>query len=376
MAGQILHWKRPGRLSVELRIRHQALFPLSRKCIDRGISRETLNVSYTGHYRWDIFISYSRRDNQTTDGGGRGWISQFVNDLQCAIETYLGEDIAVFFDLRDVKLSEPLDQYKDTIKEAATMTVFASPTYSKSEWTLADLDAFTARNESRRLFVVKMLPKAEGEWCPASIDGVVGWTFWQQGTHAARPLRRNTDEYHSSILDLADALQRKLRAIRNAEPAAYIPPPEAPSKSQSAAYVPPTEAPSKPRIFLSYSGKDRDRIRPLAERLEQAGHEVWWDPHIDMGTPFRKVIAAQLEKAQVVLVAWSFNSVDSDWVQEEAEEGKRRGCLRPVLIDPVRPPIGFRSYQTLDIRGWDQKIGDAIISRLLEQLSRVPPVAP
>ena len=31
-------------------------------------------------------------------------------------------------------------------------------------------------------------------------------------------------------------------------------------------------------------------------------------------------------------MVWSHNSIASDWVREEAEEGRRRGILIPVLI--------------------------------------------
>jgi hypothetical protein len=54
-----------------------------------------------------------------------------------------------------------------------------------------------------------------------------------------------------------------------------------------------------------------------------------------------------------MVVLWSTHSVDSDWVKEEAEEARALGNLIPVLIEPVKPPVGFRSIQAADLTDWD-----------------------
>jgi hypothetical protein len=46
----------------------------------------------------------------------------------------------------------------------------------------------------------------------------------------------------------------------------------------------------------------------------------------------------------------------SSWVQEEADEGRERGILIPLLIDPVKPPMGFRSVQTANLVNWNGEI--------------------
>jgi hypothetical protein len=54
-----------------------------------------------------------------------------------------------------------------------------------------------------------------------------------------------------------------------------------------------------------------------------------------------------------LVVVWSANSIKSDWVFEEATEGRTKGCLVPVCIESVRPPPGFREIQAADLVGWD-----------------------
>ena len=85
-------------------------------------------------------------------------------------------------------------------------------------------------------------------------------------------------------------------------------------------------------IFLSYASEDRERVRPLAEALDRQGWEVWWDRIIPAGKTFDEVIDEQLAAARSVVVVWTSISVKKNWVLEEAEDGRKRGILFPVLM--------------------------------------------
>src|SRR5580658_7598746 len=109
-------------------------------------------------------------------------------------------------------------------------------------------------------------------------------------------------------------------------------------------------------IFISYAREDRPRAEAIAKALQDHGWSVWWDRHIRTGETFRRVIREEIKKARSVVVLWSEQSVDNDWVHEEASLGKRRNILVPVLTDDVELPLGFGSIQTADLTGW---AGDA-----------------
>ena len=106
------------------------------------------------------------------------------------------------------------------------------------------------------------------------------------------------------------------------------------------------------RIFLSYAREDGGKAKALAGSLEKAGHEVWWDRHIHGGSEYAGEIQAALNNADVVLVMWSHASVGSEWVRDEAAEGRDSGRLLPVVIDSSKPPLGFRQRQSIDLSGW------------------------
>ena len=80
-------------------------------------------------------------------------------------------------------------------------------------------------------------------------------------------------------------------------------------------------------VFISYARSDRERVAPLVAAIEAQGWTVWWDPEIDPGQEFDRLIAAELKAAAAVLVVWTPDSVTSRWVRGEAREGADRGVL-------------------------------------------------
>ena len=109
----------------------------------------------------------------------------------------------------------------------------------------------------------------------------------------------------------------------------------------------------RPTVFLSYSHADQDRARQLAAALEHAGVDVWWDTLIEGGAQFAKSVEAALESCDAVIVVWSRSSVTSDWVLDEASQGREQRKLVPVSFDGTLPPISFRQYLSVDLLGWN-----------------------
>jgi adenylate cyclase len=124
------------------------------------------------------------------------------------------------------------------------------------------------------------------------------------------------------------------------------------------------------KVFLSYAREDEGAAKQLAEGVGRAGHDVWWDRHIQGGSRFSTEIDRELKSADAVVVLWSPASVESAWVQDEAAEGRDSGRLVPVSLGGSRPPLGFRQFHTVELASWN---GDGLpneIDDLLEAISK------
>ncbi len=98
-------------------------------------------------------------------------------------------------------------------------------------------------------------------------------------------------------------------------------------------------------IFISYASTDRELAEWLANRLRCLGFTVWWDSSLTGGVSFRKVILGELAEAKAVIVIWTHNSIESDWVHDEASRAHRYRKLIPLrvpILEPteIHPPFG------------------------------------
>ena len=103
--------------------------------------------------------------------------------------------------------------------------------------------------------------------------------------------------------------------------------------------------------------------------LEACGWTVWWDRTIVAGKIWEREIEAALAAARCVIVAWSEAAVGSDWVWTEADEGKRRGVLVPVLLDEVTIPLAFRRIHAASLVGWDGRGSDGRFGEVVRAVS-------
>ncbi|MGE5217122.1 MAG: TIR domain-containing protein [Chloroflexota bacterium] len=128
-------------------------------------------------------------------------------------------------------------------------------------------------------------------------------------------------------------------------------------------------------IFISYAAEDRQQAQQLAAALAARGWDVWWDREIPLGQSFDEVIEKAIAQAKCVIVLWSAVSVGSEWVRNEASEGKRRGILIPVFIEPVEAPLAFRLLNGADLSDWRGDSSNAEFARLVERVGELLTVA-
>jgi hypothetical protein len=130
-------------------------------------------------------------------------------------------------------------------------------------------------------------------------------------------------------------------------------------------------APNGPDVFLSYASEDEAQARELARAVGERGLSVFWDREIPPGQTWHSYVGEALGNARCVVVAWSHHSIVSDWVIEEANEGKRRRILVPVLFEAVQPPFGFGGIQAASLIDWHSGQPSPAFDRLLRAVKRI-----
>jgi len=126
-------------------------------------------------------------------------------------------------------------------------------------------------------------------------------------------------------------------------------------------------------IFLSYSSTDREWVQGLAHALNSLGWTTWWDRKTPIGKSFRSVLEEEIDAAKCVVVVWTPQSVASNWVITEAEEGKRRNVLVPVTLNGPRVPFGFRHLQAANLDSWKAGTPDAEFDEMVTAIQAIAP---
>ena len=108
-------------------------------------------------------------------------------------------------------------------------------------------------------------------------------------------------------------------------------------------------------VFLSYSSKDKEKVRALAERLKQDGLRVWLDAWvIRPGDSIPLKIQQGLEQSRVLLMCMSPEYFASDWGRMEhltllfrdPTNAERR--FIPLLIAECQPPDIIAQFARID----------------------------
>ena len=105
-------------------------------------------------------------------------------------------------------------------------------------------------------------------------------------------------------------------------------------------------------IFVSYKREDEARVVKLVEALEAEGLAPWWDRGLPGGEEWRANIERALNAAKVVVVCWTRASVGPEGAFVRDEASRAGDLLVPVLLERVRPPLGFGERQAIDLSHW------------------------
>ncbi|MFC1960209.1 TIR domain-containing protein [Chloroflexota bacterium] len=104
------------------------------------------------------------------------------------------------------------------------------------------------------------------------------------------------------------------------------------------------------KLFISYARQDQDRVRRLADLLQAAGHEVWFDEALLPGQAWQEELAVAIRNNDAFVYMLSPAAVESDWCSWEfATAVEMSRPIVPVLLDvdlDLPDPLG--RYQCAD----------------------------
>jgi hypothetical protein len=72
-------------------------------------------------------------------------------------------------------------------------------------------------------------------------------------------------------------------------------------------------------VFLSYASARRSAVEHFAHVLESFGYNVWYDYKLVAGHDYNVQIDRKIRSAKAVIVLWCPLSVQSRWVNSEAD---------------------------------------------------------
>jgi hypothetical protein len=119
-------------------------------------------------------------------------------------------------------------------------------------------------------------------------------------------------------------------------------------------------------VFLSYAREDSARAAQVANALQAAGIDVFWDSEIPPGQTWADYIETKLAQCKALIVLWSEHSTKSQWVREEARMGRDKGVLIPAMIDSSQSPFGFGEVQAANLASWNGEAEHPDWRRFLE----------
>ncbi len=109
-------------------------------------------------------------------------------------------------------------------------------------------------------------------------------------------------------------------------------------------------------VFVSYSRRDFDRIRVVADLLKREWRVFLDKDRLQIGDEFPDELEKAARSSRSIVVFWSRASVKSTWVFREASIGKEQGTLVPVLLEDIPGesiPREFRTVNCAILHDWD-----------------------
>lgn len=298
------------------------------------------------HFKRDLFISYTHKDNKPLFSDAEGWVSRFHKTLSVVLEQRLGHAPEIWRDERlqgnDVFTPEIMAR----LPESAVLLAVVSEGYVTSQWCRDEAHAFCAAAEQTggltvdnksRVFKVFKAPPATLEPLPPVMREMTGYNFFERNAdNAPKELDPDFDKdsrakYIDQIMTLAFHLTSLINDLDT----------EAANDPIAA-----VGGSARPAVYLAECDHDRSDDRSkLAIDLAARGYTVLPDRELPRGeAAYRLAVQEALVRCKLAV---HLVGKDSGWVPEgpskcpavelqntESAARARTGTLRRVVSLP------------------------------------------
>ena len=103
-------------------------------------------------------------------------------------------------------------------------------------------------------------------------------------------------------------------------------------------------------VFIAYARSTASQAQAVAEALRALGYRVWLDEQLPAHRAYGQVIEEQLRLAKAVVVIWSADAVQSEWVLSEANRAREGRKLVQLTLDNTPLPLPFDQIQCADMK--------------------------
>ena len=129
-------------------------------------------------------------------------------------------------------------------------------------------------------------------------------------------------------------------------------------------------------VFISYARANEDVARRVANGLKASGFEAWWDDELPAHRAYSDIIEQRLRGAAAVVVLWSKDAAQSQWVRAEADFARTENKLVQAQLDGTLPPMPFNQIQCADLTSWRGNRKHRGWTKLVDEVSSVVSGAP
>lgn len=130
------------------------------------------------------------------------------------------------------------------------------------------------------------------------------------------------------------------------------------------------------KLFFSYARPDGARADSLAQRLRQAGNEVWLDTELTGGQVWWDKILDQVRRCDALVVIVSWASIKSQACMHERAYATRLGkAVLPVAVEQIRAEVLPSDIGRLQVIDYSEPSETAAF-QLIGSIMKLPPPPP